>query len=371
MAGSWLYVALAIWTVVRHPISDSRRETYQPPLTILKPLCGVDPGLYENLRSFCEQDYPVYQVILGVLDGDDPAIRVVERLIADLPQKDLTIVVDDRTIGTNLKVSNLANMLKWAKHDTLVIADSDMRVGRDYLAAVVAPLEDPRVAAVTCLYRGTPVGGIPSVLGTMFVNEWFLPAALIALRFQRLRYCFGATTAVRMHALQAAGGMEAMASFLADDYMLGRLLTERGGEVRLGRYLVENVLLEPNLQSLLLHELRWARTVGSLRPLGYALTVITYPIPLALLFLLLTQFQPVGMAAVALATGLRTTLHYCVRRRLRLPGTATPWLVPVREALSLIVWSVSWLGRRVHWRGRTFIRVGGGRLVLADGGPPR
>lgn len=357
------YVAFALWAVLRRPRRGASSPAFHPPVTILKPVCGLDPGLYENLRSFCIQDYPSYQVVFGVRDRADPAIPVVERVIRDFPHRDLQLVVDDTVVGTNLKISNLANMLRMAKHEILVIADSDMRVGADYLKAVVAPFFDAEVGAVTCLYRGTAAPGVASQLGAMFINDWFLPSALVAMAFDEPRFCFGATMAVRRKVLEGIGGLRALASELADDYMLGKLVSDRGFRVRLAPYVVENVVLESSLQQLYLHALRWARTVRLVRPLGYGFSFITYTTPMALLFALASGFSAAALAVLAGALALRLLLHYGVRRRFGTRGGTRPWLVPVGDVLGFVVWCASFMGQSVRWRNEKFSVDSDGQLV--------
>ncbi len=362
-SASILYLLWALWGVriFRRPRSGAGLGF--DPVTILKPVCGLDPGLYANLRSFCEQDYPEYQVIFGVRAADDPAIAVVERVIRDLPGRDLALVIDERVTGTNLKASNLVNMYARTKHDILIVADSDMRVERDYLKAVVAPFRDPAVGAVTCLYKGSPAGGLASILGSMFITDWFLPTVLVALTFLPLRFCFGATMAVRRTVLEEIGGFTALAAHIADDYMLGKLVTDRGYKIALSRYVVENVVFEPDLKTLFRHELRWARTVRAVRPLGFTFSFVTHVTPMAILFLLVSQFSATGYAVFALAVALRILLHYVLRAAFGIRGPAAPWLVPVRDIFGFLVWCGSFLGRDVHWREQTFLLQAGGQLA--------
>jgi ceramide glucosyltransferase len=361
---SILYLFWALFAVRAFGRMRTAAAACREPVTILKPVCGLDPGLYGNLRSFCDQDYPEFQVIFGVRDADDPAVAVVERVIRDFPDRDLSLVVDDRITGTNLKVSNLVNMDGRAKHDILIAADADMRVDRDYLKAVTAPFQDPQVGAVTCLYRGSPVGGLPSVLGAMFINDWFLPSVLAARSVQPMRYCFGATMAVRRAALEEIGGFSALASHIADDYMLGRLVGDCGYKIVLSPYVVENVILEPDLKTLIRHESRWARTVRSVQPLGYTFSVITHALPLAVIFLVASGFSGWGWAVLAAALAARIALHYAVRAVSGAQGPATPWLVPLRDLLGFVVWGGSFFGRDVHWREQTFLLDAGGQLAV-------
>jgi len=338
-----------------------------PPVTILKPLRGVEPDLYDNLRSFCEQDYPLFQVVFGVREATDAAVPIVERLVRDLPGRDLTLVLDDRVVGPNYKVSNLANMCERAKYDLLVVADSDMRVDRAYLRTIVGPLADPTVGVVTCLYSGRSRSGVWSALGAMFINEWFLPSALVAHSLRGDRFCFGATMAVRREALEALGGFRALASYLADDYMLGALTTARGLRVVLSPYVVENRVSEPDFRTLFSHELRWARTMRTAEPLGYSMSVLTYSLVLSCPLLLLSSSRTLGAVVAVSALALRLAMHYAVRASLGVAEPARPWLVPVREALCFVVWAASFWGRTVQWGGRKF-SVGSDGRMWANGG---
>ena len=326
---------------------------------MLKPLHGVEFELMENLRSFCLQEGGDYQIVFGVCDPADPAIDVVHRLQAMFPSRDIDLVVDPRIIGANRKVSNLANMMARARHDLIVVADSDMRVGPDYLGTVIASFADPAVGAATCLYRGRPRGDRLSRLGAMFINEWFLPSALIPAVFGRLSYCFGATMAVRRGVLSAIGSFESLANLLADDYMLGHLVTRQGFTVALVPYLVENVVVEPTVKDLFLHELRWARTMRSVQPIGYVLSSVTEMMPLAavaviLLFLNSASALPAG-ALFAVAVALRVGLQAAVCTLGAAGDGCSLRLIPLRDLLSLGVRVISFFGNRILWRDRAFV----------------
>lgn len=334
---------------------------FTPAATILKPVCGLEPDLYENLRSFCEQDYAHYQVVFGIRSPSDPAVEIVKRLIADLPGQDLSLVVDERVAGSNLKVSNLINMAQGAKHDILVIADSDMRVGRDYLTAVTACFQDANVGAVTCLYKGTPAKDLPSTLGAMFINDWFAPSVLVALRLQPLNYCFGATMAVTKKALTAINGLTALAYQLADDHMLGKLVSAKGYRVELCHYVVENRVWERDLKTLLLHELRWNRTIRSMQPAGHAFSFLTNPVALSLLLVLISPTLAWGYYLLIISALLRVLLHYRIYARFHISDTQ-PWLVPLRDILCFAVWAASFFGRSVRWGDHDFSVQSGGYM---------
>lgn len=350
------YGVISLWrTVLFCRQQQPASSDYHPPVTVLKPLCGDEPGLEENLHSFCTQDYPEYQVIFGVRQADDPAVEIIQCVIEAFPERDLTLVIDDRIIGTNYKVSNLSNMAREAKHDIIAVVDSDMRVDAHYLEAIAAPFQDQQIGFVTCLYKGVPAGNPASVLGAMYINTTFMPSVLVALAFQELRFTFGATMAVRRQALEAIGGFEVLADQLADDYMLGKLATEQGYKGHLSPYVVEDVLLEPDLKALLKHELRWARTVRTVRPLGYMFSFLTNPVALSGLFLLIAPWKAVGLVLFVLSVALRFWLHYTVYTRLRIPSLASVWWVPVRDVLSFLVWMASFFGKNVLWKDHNFL----------------
>jgi ceramide glucosyltransferase len=359
------YVALTLWRVLDLHGREEVRCQNSPPITVLKPVRGLEPLLYENLRSFCEQDYSAYQVVFGLSDPNDPAIPVIERLIKEFPHRELSLVVDSRVIGTNRKVSNLANMHATARHDILVMADSDVRVRPDYLRALAAAFEDLKVGAATCLYAGAPSDNLPSVLLSMFINEWFFSAVHIALLLEPLRFCMGATMAVRRDVLEAIGGFEALASYLADDYMLGKLTSDHGYKVELSPYIVDVTVDEPTFRALFLHEIRWARTLRSVRPIRFTSTFLTDALPLSIIVALAVDLDAFGLCLTGFALALRIGLHYAVRAPLRVAAPARPWLVPVRDLLSFAVRIASFFGNSVSWRDDRYLVRSDGQMLVA------
>jgi ceramide glucosyltransferase len=213
---------------------------FHPPVTILKPLCGVDKGTYTNLASFCQQNYPQYQIIFGVRSSTDPSIEVVEKLIQQFPEIDISLVVKDHILGANLKISNLANAVTAAKHDILVIADSDILIGSDYLQTVIQPLKDEKVGVVTCLYRST-AQGIATILEAICTATDFQPGILVSKQLEGIKFALGSTIVIRKTTLAKIGGFAAVADYLADDYQLGYLPTQAGDKVVLSSYIVEPV----------------------------------------------------------------------------------------------------------------------------------
>jgi ceramide glucosyltransferase len=363
-----VYLGFSVWAVRRLRRKRPPRAASVGPITVLKPLCGEDPDLAANLRSFCTQDYPQFQVVFGVREEADPAVAIVRRLMAELPAADLTLVVDGRRRGRNLKVANLQNMLPAARHDLFVIADSDMRVERHYLAELSAPLADPAVGLATCLYRGVPAGGIWSRLACLHVNHGFLPQAALADAIGAGAGCFGASIGLRRDTLERIGGFGAIADELADDYALGAAVRRLGLRIELSSLLVDNVIVEPSLAALFRHELRWARTIRLVAPFGFIGSVVTQPVVMAGLALALGALPAAAAATLALALACRAASVGLIDRSLRLPRSPLI-LLPLRDVLSFAVFIASFFARRVAWRDRTF-RVGpNGRLTL-DGDSP-
>ncbi len=346
-------VTAAIAVRVRLKADIDVRPGESPPVTILKPLCGDEHKLYECLRSFFDQDYPCFQIIFGVSDGDDPAVEVVARLQREFPRIDARLVIDRRQHGSSRKVSNLANMLPLARHEYLIISDSDVRVSRDYLSKILPPLLDPQVGIVTCPYRGTPHRGLWSLLGSMFINDWFIPSVRVAALSGSRAFAFGVTIALRRQVLASIGGLAAIANQLADDYRLGELTRARGLRTILSEVVVETCVDERSFGDLLRHELRWLRTIRAVRPIGYALSVITFSVPIALVGCALSHAAPAALILLLVTALGRLMLHL----RMRSPNTnlARGLLVlPLRDLLSLCLWSWGFVTRRVHWRDARF-----------------
>jgi ceramide glucosyltransferase len=319
-----------------------------PAVTILKPLCGAEPETYECLRSFCDQAYPEFQVIFGVCDSNDPVLGIVDRLKEEFPLRDMQIVVDRRQHGSSRKVSNLINMMALARHEFLVLSDSDVRVNRDYLARVVAPLLDGGVGIVTCAYRGWPGQGLWSLLGSLFINEWFIPSVRVSAMAGSRSFAFGATIAMRRQVLARIGGFASIADQLADDYRLGELTRRQGLRTVLSEVVVDVRVAERNFGDLVRHELRWLRTIRALRPVGYAFCFVTFGMPVAAIGTLLAGGTLPVLGLLAATAAARVMLHWSVRE----PGSSGTQLLilPLRDLLTLSLWAWSFAARSVHWR---------------------
>jgi ceramide glucosyltransferase len=341
---------------------DSRRGGGTA-VSVLKPLCGIEPRLYENLVTFCEQAYPRFQLLFGVSSPVDPAIAVVWRLQAAYPQRDIELVIDSRVHGSNPKVSNLINMAQRARHDIIVLADSDIAVEPDYLDTVTAPLADPDTGVVTCLYRAQSVGGFWPRVGALFINEWFAPSVRVAHAGGSRRFGFGATLALRRTTLEDIGGFEALKDCLADDYWLAEHARALELNTVLSPVMVATDVIEPTFTTLWRRETRWLRTIRSVNPLGFSFLFITFTTPWLFAGALLT-FSLIGtdsaaihpfvglMAAISTVTGgiARMLLHARSARYSRTFWRDLP-LVPLRDTLLALQWLGAAFGSYVVWRG--------------------
>jgi ceramide glucosyltransferase len=351
------YTTLAAFAL-RRPVTPARAGARQPgreampAVAILKPLCGAEHGLYERLRSFCEQRYPAFQIVFGVRDPDDAALDAVRRLQLEFPGLDLRIAADPSQHGTNAKVSNLINMMPLARHDYLVVADSDVQVPPDYLQRVIAPLTEEGVGIVTCPYRGVPRPGLWSLLGSLFVNEWFMPSVRVAALFGSRAFAFGATIALRRESLERIGGFAALANRLADDYALGELTRQRGLRTVLSELEVETSVDEAGAGGLLRHELRWLRTIRVVQPLGYALSGVTFGLPVAILGTALARGTAGAVALLAVTAGARIMIDSAPRR------SCSPfmqlWVILLADLLAFALWCWSFATREVEWRHTRF-----------------
>lgn len=342
-----------------HPAPPTRS---QPPVTILKPLHGSEAQLYENLRSFCMQSYPQYQVIFGSRDERDPALEIARRLVREFPEEDLCVVAGGPAPHcANPKIENLLGMIGHAKHDLLVVVDSDIRVGAGYLGAVAGAFSDSKVGAATCLYAGVPCGDSVSQLGAAVVNEHFMPSVLVAAMIEKLTYCFGATMAVRRNVLDEIGGLTALGEHIGDDFMLGKLVSEAGFTVALAPYVVRMTVADPDLERLWLHHLRWQRTVLAARPRGFAGSLVTYALPLAALSAIIAQ-TPISGAMLAAAVALRVMVHGDARKTFA-PEVALPsWLIPAADAFAFATWLAAFFAKEVTWRDERFTIEPGGHI---------
>lgn len=328
-----------------------------PPVSILKPLKGADPEIYECFRSHCLQDYAEYEIIFGVSDPADPAVSFVRQLQQEFPDRAIHLIVCDKTLGANVKVSNLIQMLPHARHEYLIVNDSDIQVEREYLRRVMAPFAGPRVGMVTCLYRGVGASTLGSRLESLGIATDFCAGVLVARRLEgSLRFGLGSTLAFRRTDLELAGGFQAIVNFLADDYELGKRIAQLGLRVVLSDLVVETHLPPYGVRDFLAHQLRWARGVRDARPGGYIGLVSTFGLMWSLLTVIAARAAPWSWAALAFVLALRFAMALVVGRAVLRDRQLLPnlWLLPVRDLIAAFVWIASFAGRKVTWRGERF-----------------
>lgn len=323
-----------------------------PGVTILKPLHGDEPMLETALASFCMQDYPHYQIVFGVHGHDDSAISIVHRLQARFPALEIDLVINPAAHGVNHKVSNLINMYPAARHDVIVMADSDIHAGRDYLRALVQLLQVKGTGLVTTLYAGLPAS--PTYVrrfGAAQINQFFMPGVLLSRQLGR-EDCLGATMALHRDTLAQVGGLEALVRHVADDAVLGHKVQDAGLHVALAPCLTETTVAEAGWAALFHHELRWGRTIKNLEPLGYALSSTQLSLFWAMLCVV-TSGLAWGAVLFLLATWLiRALAAHAINRALGRPDIYLCATLPLRDWFSALIMLCSLRGRRVAWRGK-------------------
>ena len=370
--GYQVFQLFAAWWYLRR----ARRATeargpvaYLPALTLLKPLKGLGVELYQNLASFCRQDYPSYEIICGVESPDDPALQVVRQLRHDFPAVRITVAVEHAP-GNNRKVANLRHMMRHARHDILVLSDGDIRVRPDYLRTLVAPLADPSVGLTTCLYRGLAPANAAAVVESLSINTDFTPMVLSARLVEKLEYAFGASIAVRRAALDRIGGFGVIADHLADDFELGSRVAKAGFRNVLVPYVVDTVLDATTFGDVWRHQVRWARTYRVCRPASWAATIITHATTWGLVALLATGGSPAGWAALGWAVGMRLVGLVIVLRLLGDRDTGRwLWLVPLKDVASTLIWGDAFLGNEVDWSGQRYRVQADGRMIPVTPAP--
>jgi ceramide glucosyltransferase len=370
---SAIYYLVCLWSAAsflreRKTEGGVRPTQFFPPVSILKPLKGTDPEIYESFRSHCLQDYPEHEIIFGVHDANDPAIESVRRLQHEFPDREIQMVVCREILGANVKVSNLAQMLDAASYDYLIVNDSDIRVNPDYLRRVMAPLRDSQIGLVTCMYRAVAASALGSRLEALGISTDFCASVLAARLLEGIHFGLGSTLAFRRADLEKIGGFTSFVDHLADDYELGKRISDLGLAVKLSDVVVETFLPAYSLRGFLTHQLRWARGVRDSRLGGYFGLVFTFGFMWALLallasrgaswawgllagMLLLRFVEAIGIGSNVLRD--RQVLKYA-------------WLIPLRDLVAVFVWITSFFGNTVSWRGDHFLLRNGKLIRLSQ-----
>ena len=322
-----------------------------PKITVLKPLFDGEPMLDRSLESFFRQDYPGMQLVFGVQNDADPAIEVVETLRRAYPHVDATLVINSRPHGTNRKIANLINMFPSAQHDVLLVSDSDMHVAPDYLRRVVQALQQPGTGLVTTIYTGLPANGtLTAQLGSAYINQIFASGALMA-RFLGRQDCLGATMALTRATLSQIGGFAGLSPYVADDGVLGRRVRALGLQIRLAPTVPATTVSEAGLGPLFRHELRWARTIRAMAPIGFLLSALQFPVFWAGLAVAFTAGQDWAWALLAASCLVRAFTGRGIEHALGAAPTSFI-LAPARDLLSIAVMAASFFDDEVAWRGQ-------------------
>lgn len=369
--GAFGYLLLAIWCVSRLPPKSHDPSVPVPATTVLKPLCGDEPRLREALELFCSQDFPApLQIIFGVRSPTNSALPIAHELKAQHPHLDIEIVVDPRVYGPNFKASNVINMLPLAKHDVIVVSNSDIIIPPDSLRRIAARFAASDASIVSCLYRGAPVDADDwvSQLGSLYIDAYYLPAAAVDGITFGVTNCYSPLLALRREFVATdLDNFRAIVNAIGDDAHIGRIAMERGRKIELAPFLVLTTIPETRLQQLLVHELRWQRTTRALRPVGHVAMVFTHALPIALLMVLLAPGAATALLFGSIAA-LRAVLLAVVEAKLGRAATAkspTPWFLMFREFLYVGVWVWSFANRKIIYRGRK-LRVRPGARIHAD-----
>jgi ceramide glucosyltransferase len=329
---------------------------FTPPISVLKPIYGLDRETYQNYASFCAQDYPDYEILFCVGDELDPAIPVIAKLASDFPDRRISLLIGSEPLGVSDKVNKLCRMAREARHEILAVSDSDVRVEPEYLRAIAAPFRDPTVGAVTCLYRGLTDGSLAANLEAIGNSTDFTAGVLVAWLFAPLNFTLGATMATTKTRLAEIGGFESLVDYFSDDYELGNRIAARGHRVELSTFPVSIVYPQQTLGDAFRHQLRWNVSIRFSRPAGHLGLIFTQALPLALL---------AAIAAPSAASAISLLVAYLLLRGIsawvvgvygmRDGGVRRHMeLLPLRDAFAFIVWLASFFPQRIHWRGREF-----------------
>lgn len=344
-----------------------------PPVSLMVPLRGVDFEAYKNYASLCGQDYPEFEIVFGVEDRRDSSITVIDSLRAEFPDIPIKLVVGCEKIGPNPKVNSLNAMVGHASHEFFVLLDSDIRVGPDFLKSITAEIPE-NGGIVTCLYRAGEAPGIPAKLEAAGIVAEFAPGVLVAQMGGGISFAFGAAILMSKKTLARIGGFAAVAPYLADDYMIGNLVSKAGLTVQLSRYVVETVLSEMSLGEFIRHQVRWARGIRACAPLGHTGSIVTHGTVISLIYAAVSGFSPFSLSVFASIVVLRLASAWVVgvRRMGDKFLRRNPFLILVRDFFSFFIWIAALSGRRVVWRGWVFRLEEEGRIVpeeAPDAGP--
>ncbi len=362
LTGSLVYCVLIVIATRRFLSATLPAPGNKPPISVLKPLCGHDDGLEENLRSFMTQDYPEYEVLFGVHRADDPAVAVAEKIISEFSGRiSARLVITGESPIPNAKAFSLNRMVREANYDVLVMSDSDVRVTPTLLSHLAQEFQDDHIGLISCPYRAVPGKSLWSRLEAIGMNTELLGGVMVARMIEGMRFALGCTVAVRRSVLEDMGGFGYLQEFLAEDFVIGQRAAELGHGVLFSSYVIEHRIGSQNMMPNLGHRMRWARSTRRSRPLGYWGQIFTYPLPLALL---LCAANPAAWPVLFLTMILRGAAALATARDIvHDPVTQKQWwLLPVQDVIGFFVWISGFVGDKIVWRNRKCTVLRDGRL---------
>ena len=381
-------MGMSVWAALKWRQAKPKLHTdWMPGVSILKPVKGVDQDAYSNFASYCNLDYPYdkLQILFGALDSDDPVLEIVAQLKAEFPQIDIGIHIagESSLIGANRKVCNLLNLIPYAKHEFIVLSDSDMRAEPDYLRRILAPFnpinqapthsktninttnsETKRVGLVTCPYRGGATRSIAAKLEALGIASDFIPSVLVSRALEGVSFALGSTIAIPKSVLVEIGGFDPLINQLADDFRIGAEVSKAGYEVALSDYVIEDVIGDESFKNMLSRRLRWSKTLRVCRPAGYAGAFITHGFALSLIFLCSVGFQSAGWFAVSAILLIRISVSLFITLRCTGDRNVLRFLplLPLSDCLNFVLYAMSYFGDEIVWRGERFQLLKSGEL---------
>lgn len=361
------YYLLAMYTARKFFLSKTNSvSNFSPPISILKPLCGMEHMAYENFASFCQQNYPVYQIVFGVKKSDDPIIDVVQQIMLDFPHLDIQLVLCEQPQGANPKISSLISMQEKATYDFLLISDSDVRVSPDYLSQIIEPMQDNATGIVSCFSRPIVNQGFTIVDALLYAAESF-PLLLWTQQLMphKSNMVSGCSALIRKTALEAIGGFKALADHIAEDTLMGKLATQAGYKIAHANCLVDHILHEETVLNLIQRKLRWMRGSFTYDPIGQFSLLATYGTLFSFLYCLTAPVLLIGVLVVCLVWLLRIIMVWKIGvYYLKIKSIKKYlWFVPLLDFIVIILWAYSFLSHTIHWRGNRFKVEKNGRLI--------
>jgi ceramide glucosyltransferase len=360
VAGATVYSLLSIFAALRFLSTRRPEPSTLEPISILKPLAGLDPGLESNLRTCFEQDYPVFEILFAVRDSDDPCVEIVERLREEYSNVPARLLITGEPPYANAKVFSLDRMLAAAAHDLVVMSDSDIRSGSNLLRTVAVEFQDPGLGIATCPYRAVGGASFWSRIEAIGMNTDFLAGILVARLLEGMQFAVGPTIAARRSALASIGGFDRLKDYLAEDFVMGKFAAEAGHGVILSSGVVEHHIGSTDFAHNAAHRLRWSRSTRRSRPLGYVGQLFTMPLPLSIALIAAdASYWPVALGAMAI----RFVSAYVVSARV-LHARLNWLLLPLEDIAVFCFWVAGFFGKTIVWRGRRYLLHPDGRFEL-------